>query len=116
MQITTRILALGLVLISGAALAHTQLSNSVPTDNATLATAPDHFELTFSTDVRLTALSLVDAAGTSYELGALPTATQRAFSITVARLPAGAYSIGWRAVGADTHVVSGEIHFSIAQN
>jgi len=115
MQIT-RILALGLVLIWGTALAHTQLSSSAPADNATLATAPDHVELAFSTDVRLTALSLVDSTGTSYELGDLPTATQRAFSIPVTRLPAGAYSIGWRAVGADTHVVSGEIHFSIAQN
>lgn len=113
---TTRILALGLALIWGTTLAHTQLSSSAPADNATLATAPEHLELTFSTDVRLTALSLVDSAGTSYELGALPTATQRAFSVTLARLPAGAYSVAWRAVGADTHVVSGEIHFSIAQH
>ncbi|HSG65475.1 MAG TPA: copper resistance CopC family protein [Gammaproteobacteria bacterium] len=115
MQIT-RTLALGFVLLSGIAFAHTQLSSSAPADGATLTTAPESINLAFSTDVRLTALSLVDAAGASYELGALPTATQRAFSITPARLPAGSYSIGWRAVGADTHVISGEIHFSIAAN
>ena len=112
----TRLLALGLSLVFGAALAHTQLSSSAPADQATLTAAPDKLALAFSEDVRLTAVSLVDSAGASYALGALPAKTQRTFVIAVPALPAGAYSVGWRAVGADTHVVSGEIHFSIAQH
>lgn len=109
-----QILALGLAFVTAVGYAHTELSGSSPADQATVTTAPEKLELSFSEDVTLTALSLQDSAGTGYELGALPRATQREFAIAVPVLPSGSYSVGWRAVGADTHVVSGEIHFSIA--
>lgn len=110
----TRLPVLGLSLLATATFAHTELSSSMPADQATVMTTPDKLELAFSEAVRLTALSLTDAAGKGYELGALPTATQREFALSMPALPTGSYSVGWRAVGADTHVVSGEIHFSIA--
>jgi len=108
------LLFLGLAFLATGALAHTQLSSSVPAEQAVVTAAPDEVSLTFSTDVRITALSLKDAADVNYELGALPTASQREFAIPVPALAAGEYTVAWRAVGADTHVVSGEIHFSIA--
>ena len=110
----TRLLAIGLSLMATVAFAHTQLSSSMPADQATVTAAPDKLELAFSEAVRLTALSLEDSAGKGYELGALPTTTQREFALSMPALPAGSYSVGWRAVGADAHVVSGEIHFSVA--
>ena len=42
-----------------------------------------------------------------------PTTTQQEFSIPVPTLASGYYTVTWRAVGADTHVVSGEINFSV---
>ena len=113
-MLNKQITVLGLALISVTAYGHTQLSSSLPADQATVAAAPEQLELAFSEDVTLTALSLQDAHGTSYELGAMPTSARREFAIPVPKLAAGSYSVTWRAVGADTHVVSGEIHFSVA--
>jgi len=109
-----KILVLALAFVSLAAFGHTQLSSSTPADKATLAAAPEQLQLAFSEAVTLTAVSITDSQGTAYELGALPTSTQRDFAIPVPALPVGNYVVGWRAVGADTHVVSGEIHFAIA--
>ena len=109
-----KLITLSLLLVSALASAHTRLSGSVPADNAAVATSPEMIELEFSTDVRLTALSLQDATGTTFDLGALPTDASSAFAIAAPALPPGQYTLGWRAVGADTHVVSGEVHFTIA--
>jgi len=111
---TKQILILSLGFFATSVLAHTQLSSSVPAEQAVVAAAPEELVLMFSTDVRITALTLTDAADASYELGALPTSAQREFEIPVPTLAAGEYTVAWRAVGADTHVVSGEIHFSVA--
>lgn len=108
-----QILILGLGFFATSALAHTVLSSSVPAQDTVVANAPETLVLTFSTDVRITALTLTNAAAASYDLGALPTSAQREFSIPVPDLAAGYYTVAWRAVGADTHVVSGEINFSV---
>lgn len=108
-----QILVLSLGLFATSALAHTVLSSSVPAQDTVVAAAPEALVLTFSTDVRITALTLTDAASVSYDLGALPTTAQREFSIPVPALASGYYTIAWRAVGADTHVVSGEINFAV---
>ena len=108
-----QILILGLGFLATNALAHTVLSSSVPAQDSLVATAPEVLVLTFSTDVRITALTLTDAKAASYDLGALPTTAQREFSIPVPALASGYYTVAWRAVGADTHVVSGEINFSV---
>jgi len=109
-----QLIAFGLALVSVVAYGHTRLSSSLPADQATVVAAPEQIELVFSTEVTLTALSLQDMRGTSYELGAMPTAAKREFAIPVPKLAAGSYTVAWRAVGADTHVVSGEVHFSVA--
>ena len=108
-----QILILSLGFFATGALAHTVLSSSVPAQDTVVAAAPEQLVLTFSTDVRITALTLTDATAASYDLGALPTAAQREFSIAVPALASGYYTVAWRAVGADTHVVSGEINFSV---
>ena len=81
-------LALGLFATGVAA--HTELSSSVPAEQAVVASTPEQLVLTFSTDVRITALTLTDAASVSYDLGALPTTAQREFSIPVPVLGSGA--------------------------
>jgi len=104
---------IGLGLFATSALGHTVLSSSVPAQDTLVASAPEALVLTFSTDVRITALTLTDATAASYDLGSLPTSAQREFSIPVPDLAAGYYTVAWRAVGADSHVVSGEINFSV---
>ena len=56
---TLSILAMTLVFIAAqSALAHTELSATVPADRSTLAAAPEKLELEFSEPVRLTALTI----------------------------------------------------------
>ena len=96
-----------------AALAHTALTESVPAADAS-GPAPKAIYLTFGGDVRLTAVSLTDAAGAAKHLDAVPTATGSKFRIVVHdALAPGAYRVVWRAVGGDTHIVSGEFAFTV---
>jgi methionine-rich copper-binding protein CopC len=80
--------------------------SSVPT--------PRVIVLTFGGDVRLTVLSLTDSAGTAKEVDAVPTRITNSFALGVHEsLAPGAYKVVWRAVGADTHIISGEFGFTV---
>ena len=104
--------ALGLSL-AAAALAHTPLKTSVPAADASVP-APKSIELTFGGDVRLTALTLTDAAGTAKHTDAVPTEVATTFSLSIHEpLGPGAYKVVWRAVGGDTHIISGEFAFTV---
>lgn len=95
--------------------AHTRLSAATPAESAVTHSSPEQLELEFNGAVRLLDVSLQTVAETAVEIGPLPEATQQHFSIPVlAVLDDGDYVIKWRAVGADTHPVSGEIRFSVA--
>jgi hypothetical protein len=97
------------------AYAHTPLSSSSPAEATTVAAPVKEIALEFGGPVRLTALALTDAAGHEKALAELPTEIVAKFAIAVRdELGPGAYVATWRAVGADTHVVSGEIHFTVA--
>jgi methionine-rich copper-binding protein CopC len=96
-----------------AAHAHTKLTESAPAADASVP-APTAIYLTFGGDVRLTAVSLTDVAGAAKHLDAVPTATGSKFRIVVHEpLAPGAYKVVWRAVGGDTHIVSGEFGFTV---
>jgi methionine-rich copper-binding protein CopC len=70
--------------------------------------------LKFSDGVRLTAVVLADASGGAKALGELPDDIAADFVVAVRdELAPGAYVATWRAVGADTHVITGEIHFTV---
>ena len=60
-------------------------------------------------------LSVAERYFEPVDLGSLPTTTQQEFVIAAPNLPPGAYLVSWRAVGADTHVVSGEFQFEVAE-
>jgi methionine-rich copper-binding protein CopC len=94
--------------------AHTGLASSEPSAGATVAAPIAEIVLTFSGEVRLTAVGLTDSSGAEKTLGAFTKETAARFVISVEEaLAVGDYTIVWRAVGADTHVVSGEIRFSV---
>ena len=104
--------ALGLAL-AAAANAHTPLKTSVPAADAAVP-APTSIELTFGSDVRLTALTLTDSAGAAKHTDAVPTAVASTFSLNIHEpLAPGAYKVVWRAVGGDTHIISGEFGFTV---
>jgi hypothetical protein len=94
--------------------AHTPLASSIPADKASVAAPVKELALEFGSAVRLTTVALADAAGASKAVGDIPTAVAPKFTIAIRdELAPGEYVATWRAVGADTHVISGEIHFTV---
>jgi methionine-rich copper-binding protein CopC len=109
------LLATVLLLAASVVAAHTALVSSTPKPKATVS-APKEIGLLFADDVRLTAVVLVDASGAEKKMAALPTAVAKKFAVAIQDpLPPGAYTVTWRAVGADTHVVSGDFRFTVAE-
>ena len=105
-------LALGSLLVF-AAQAHTKLATTAPAADATVA-APRAIELAFAGDVRLTAVGLADSAGAAKHLDAVPTEIASKFALAIHEpLSPGKYTVTWRAVGGDTHIISGEFGFTV---
>ena len=113
------LLALGLVSAAAAATPfHFGLVKSLPADKATVHHVPEvKLWFTEAPEEGTVSINVVDAQG---EL--VPTAdvaqdpeNAAAFSAKlIGTLPAGAYSVRWRGMGDDGHVVRGELTFSIA--
>ena len=107
-----------LALVLGLALAltaygHTKIASTSPAADAAVV-APRVIELTFAGDVRLTSVSLTDATGAAKHLDAVPTAIASRFELAIHEtLAPGDYKVVWRAVGGDTHIVSGEFTFKV---
>lgn len=106
--------ALALAGLALPAYAHTPLTSSMPAAGSKVSAPVKEIVLEFGGDVRLTAFALADAAGAKKAVADLPTAIQKKIVVPIRdELAPGNYVATWRAVGADTHVVSGEIKFSV---
>jgi methionine-rich copper-binding protein CopC len=107
---------IGIVLglsLTAAAYAHTKLAATAPAADASVA-APRAIELTFAGDVRLTSVSLTDSSGAAKRLDAVPTDVASKFTLAVHEpLAPGGYKVVWRAVGGDTHIITGEFGFTV---
>jgi methionine-rich copper-binding protein CopC len=113
MKSLRRIALIAFVAMPVLALAHTHLKESTPADGAVIARAPSSITLTFSEPTRLTALAL-EEGGSERKLGPLPTAASEKIEVPAPELGPGAYTLKWRAVGKDSHVMSGAIRFTIS--
>ncbi|MBX9745522.1 MAG: copper resistance protein CopC [Hyphomonadaceae bacterium] len=97
------------------ALAHTAVRETSIADNATLSTAPPTFTVTFSAATGLASVTLTNAAGREVVLDYTPPRTRAAtFTIPLPALAPGAYTISWRTMASDGHVMPGAVHFTVA--
>jgi methionine-rich copper-binding protein CopC len=106
-----------LILVATGAFAHTHLVRSDPTDDATLAVAPATVTLVFAEPVTLTAVKVEsDGAKPVVRLAVSPLPPNPGAQATLPLPPlaAGRYTLGWRALSDDGHIMSGAIHFTIA--
>lgn len=114
MRRSASLAALG-VLLTTSAMAHTHLARSVPADGSVLTKSPEHIALQFEHPVRVTEFTIQKGAEKSEKLLVplpdVPTAKVEAFA---PKLTAGAYVVSWRAVGADGHVMSGKVQFTVS--
>jgi methionine-rich copper-binding protein CopC len=115
-EVSMKVLLAALLLACASmAAAHTPFTASVPADKATVAAPVKLLELEFGGDVRLTAVVLTDSHGGNKKVAAIPAAVAKKFTLAIEDdLKPGTYTVNWRAVGADTHVVSGEFGFTVA--
>jgi methionine-rich copper-binding protein CopC len=120
MKAKNLILAAGVLLALGAKATdfHFALSRSVPAADTTVA-SPSEVRLWFTEAAQENSVGirLVDAAGTAVET---PPATRdeadaKIYALAVPRpLPAGRYTVSWRGVGDDGHVVQGTFGFTVS--
>jgi copper transport protein len=107
-------LALTFAAAATVALAHTHLQQAQPADGSVLAAAPKQIVLTFSEATRLTALVInKEGAQSAQQLAPLPEAPATRISVAAPALAPGRYSVDWRAVGTDRHVMSGKLSFTV---
>src|SRR5204863_8866343 len=99
------------------AAAHARLVGSKPADGAVLATPPADVRLLFDDQVRPAGGDLaVDARGRSVLGGAAhrPSGNGRALVLPLRPgLPRGAYTVRWRVVSNDGHLISGVLAFAV---
>jgi methionine-rich copper-binding protein CopC len=99
--------------IAQLASGHAELSGSNPAADAVLGKAPKEIMLHFSEPVRLTALSVQKQADSKQSLGPLPRSASEHFSVAAPELSDGQYTVTWRALSEDTHVMTGEFAFAV---
>lgn len=108
------IVAIALVaLLPSLAHGHAQLSSSMPADQASLQSPPKELTLNFSEAVRLTALTVARDGERPQPVGSLPSGVMKDFSVAAPSLAAGHYSVSWRALAADSHVMTGTFTFTV---
>jgi copper transport protein len=108
-------LFLALILSAGLvrpAAAHAVLIASDPADHAILAQSPTRLRLTFDETIALTELELVGPNGTAIPLQAQAVDADIGASLTHP-LARGIYTLSYRVISADGHVVGGAIQFGV---
>ncbi|MGO1166111.1 MAG: copper resistance CopC family protein [Janibacter sp.] len=107
-----------LLLVATPATAHDHLVSSTPAEGATLDTAPDSIDLTFSGEIEQVgaAVELVTEDGS---MVALDTPSARGDTLTsevTGDLAAGEHTVRWKVVSADNHPISGALPFEVEES
>jgi copper transport protein len=114
-----RLLAVALVALAvpAAASAHATLAKTQPQYGTRLQQAPKVLRLEFdqTVDALPNAVRVYSAKGRLLSGSTRVTTGGRVLVVPVSRLPRGGYTVRWRAVSADGHVVSGVYTFGVRQ-
>ena len=105
-----------MVVVTGAAFAHSKQEVTVPHDGAVLAAPPDVVSIAFVAPMRITVIRLTSEVGDAFELGRsddMQPVTD--FRATPPALPNGRYTVEWRGLSADGHAMKGLFSFEVAQ-
>jgi methionine-rich copper-binding protein CopC len=108
------LIGVALLMAASPAFAHFTLKSSSIKDGAVLSASPSEIVLTFSNEVGLSDVDLTDSVGESIDLDyPPPTDMDTSFEIPLPDLQADSYTLSWRAMAPDGHVMSGDLTFSI---
>ena len=115
MSVTKWFTGVALFLLVATAHAHAHLTAAVPAEGSA-GKAPEHIVLTFSEAARITAMSLQREGEEPRKLTPLPAEMAAHITIPLPKLSAGRYTLSWRAVSDDGHVVPGVLHFTVLES
>jgi methionine-rich copper-binding protein CopC len=99
--------------VIGSAHAHAHLLQATPADGSALAVAPGSFALTFNEAATLTSLTLQKQGQPAQKVADLPTKPSAQFNIPAPKMDAGSYTLSYRVLSDDSHVMSGTIKFKV---
>jgi methionine-rich copper-binding protein CopC len=98
---------------AGLVYAHAHLLQATPADGSVLTQAPTVFALKFNEAATLTALSIQKGSEGPQKIDGLPSKPAAQFTIPAPKLDAGDYTLNFRVLSDDNHVVSGSIKFKV---
>ncbi|HEY4881189.1 MAG TPA: copper resistance CopC family protein [Steroidobacteraceae bacterium] len=113
-QITGAVM-LALALLPLGAEAHAHLLQSTPADGSELTQAPASFTLQFNEPARLTALSIKKDAEPPHRLDPPANAPSARWVVAAPALAPGSYTLSYRVLSDDSHIVSGSIQFRVRE-
>ncbi|MFF1882636.1 copper resistance protein CopC [Pseudarthrobacter sp. NPDC058196] len=110
------VLAAATLGLAGPASAHDAAESTSPAQGASLAAPPDKVSVTFSNPPLGigSSFSVKDASGTEWADGSVLIADNVATQKLRSGGPAGAYTVAWRVVSADSHPIEGTFTFTAA--
>jgi copper transport protein len=108
------LVGLAFSLAATVALAHAHLKKAVPADGAVVATSPANVVLSFSEPAHLTVCWIQKADGPKQKITGLPTTDSADVTVPLPQLDAGTYVLSWKVVGDDTHILDGQMHFTVS--
>ncbi|WP_211748349.1 copper resistance protein CopC [Paenibacillus sp. Marseille-Q4541] len=107
-------LVLFLMLMPGAAFAHTGLENATPGDGETVTTAVNELVLQFETAIEpLSEVKVVNEQGNEVELADIEINKDTLTGKLNEPLPNGKYTVNWTIVGEDGHTISNKYAFTV---
>jgi methionine-rich copper-binding protein CopC len=106
-----------LITVAGPALAHSDLVSSTPEDGQVLTAAPSSVSLTFNEPISDTGAAVV-VKGDEGRIDTPSSLTVDGSTVSVevdARAPGGGYTVAYRVVSADGHVITGSLRYAVEE-
>ena len=95
--------------------AHAKLERAMPANGSVVATAPTSVMLMFNEAATLTAASIQKTGDkAAQKLGPLPKAPAANFTLNLPKLASGSYTVKYRVLTDDNHVMSGTTKFTVS--
>jgi methionine-rich copper-binding protein CopC len=108
--------AMFLVTVAGPALAHSDLVSSDPEDGSTVTSPPRTIVLVFNETVQDTGSAVVVTGPEDQRIddpASLQVDGPRVVAVVDGQAPSGAYTVAYRVVSADGHVITGSVRYRL---
>jgi methionine-rich copper-binding protein CopC len=102
--------------VAGVVYGHAHLLEATPADGSVLKEAPASFAFKFNEAATLTSLTLQKESQPPKKIGELPVKPSAQFNIPAPKLDTGSYTLSYRVLSDDNHVMSGTIKFKVASD